>query len=97
MLWDKKRSLGVSVIESIEIGADGKILRRCPNPKCLKAGIKARSTIRPLYKCHKCGEQFDNPITRAERVKTYKSRLDGGWVDLEDSDQSCSAVTSPGA
>ena len=84
MLWDKKRSLGVSVIESIETGEDDKILRRCPNPKCLKAGIKARRTIQPLYKCYKCGEQFDDPVTRIERVKTYKSRHDGGWVDLED-------------
>jgi hypothetical protein len=84
VLWDKKRSLGVSVIESIETGDDDKILRRCPTPKCLKAGIKARRTIQPLYKCYKCGEQFDDPVTRIERVKTYKSRHDGGWVDLED-------------
>ncbi|WP_104180286.1 HNH endonuclease signature motif containing protein [Arthrobacter sp. B0490] len=83
VLWDKKRSLGMSVIEFIETGEDDKILRRCSNTTCLKAGIKARSTIRPLYKCYKCGEEFDDPITRIERVKTYRSRHDGGWDNLE--------------
>jgi len=82
VLWDKQRSLGASVIERIEVGEEDKILRRCP--MCLMAGIKARSTIRPLYKCYKCGEKFDDPDTRIARVETYRSRHDGGWVDLED-------------
>lgn len=72
MLWDKKRSLGVPLIESleslesVETGEDDRILRRCPNPKCLNVGIRARSTIQPLYKCCECGQQFDNPVARID-------------------------------
>src|SRR4051794_28063566 len=57
VLWDKRASLGVSAIERIDRGSEVKILRKCPS--CHKAGIKARKTKTPQYKCYKCGEEFD--------------------------------------
>lgn len=82
VLWDKRRLLGVSVIEDIGVGSEEKLLHRCP--ECELAGIKARKRKAPRYKCYKCGAEFDNPVSRIEVVKTYRSRHDAGWMDLED-------------
>lgn len=83
-LWDKKRLLGASTIEEIVTGSEDKILHRCPG--CGRAGIKPRKTMLPRYKCNngKCKAEFNEPVTRIERVKTYKSRHDAGWKGLED-------------
>jgi len=80
-LWDKHQVIGASVIEAIEPGADNKILRRCPS--CDRAGIKARKTGAPKYKCYKCGVEFNEPVTVIESVTTYRSRHDAGWTNLD--------------
>ena len=79
VLWDKYRLIGASVIESIATDAVDKVLYRCP--VCHKASIKQRKRMLPSYKC-KCGTQFDRPSTQIERVTTYRSCHDAGWVSL---------------
>jgi transposase-like protein len=79
--WDKKALLGASVIEEISVGSQEKILWRCP--KCKLAAIKARKGVFPRYKCYKCKAEFDDPLSRLAKVRTYRTRHDAGWVDLE--------------
>ena len=80
VLWDKKTSIGASVIESIGLGSESKTLKKCPH--CGKAGIKARKGKAPKYKCYKCGGVFDQPQTQTIPITTYQSRHDVAWVDL---------------
>lgn len=80
-LWDKDTLLGASVIEAIEVGEMEKLLHRCPD--CGRAGIKARLSKRPFYKCYECKAEFDRPTSRLQAVTTYRSRHDAAWVDLE--------------
>jgi ribosomal protein L37AE/L43A len=80
VLWDKHTLLGASSIESIEEGRRSKKFHSCP--KCDKAGIKERKTLKPRFRCHGCGATFDHPDTHSRRVRTYRSRHDVGWVDL---------------
>lgn len=79
-LWDKSVLLGISVIEEIETGVGEKVLKSCPT--CGKSSIKARKTKSPLYRCHECSSEFDEPATSATVVQTYRSRHDGGWTGL---------------
>ncbi|WP_146069672.1 HNH endonuclease [Arthrobacter sp. B0490] len=81
VLWDKKTSIGASVIEDIHHGATVKTLNRCPN--CKKASIKARRSMLPTYKCYTCKETFNHPDTIRKEVTTYETRHDVAWVDLE--------------
>jgi HNH endonuclease len=79
-IWDKKSLLGASVIESISRDPGSKRLHRCPS--CGKAGIKARKTISPRYKCYHCKATFDQPTSRTEPVTAYQSNHGVAWVDL---------------
>lgn len=80
-LWDKDRLLGLSVIEEIETETKEKLLYKCPT--CGMAGIKARKNKLPKYKCYKCGQEFDLPVTQAAMVTEYRSRHDAAWTDLD--------------
>lgn len=80
VLWDKKTSIGASVIESIATATRTKPVYSCP--VCGKAHIKARQTKRPRYKCFKCQSDFDQPITKVKEVLEYTSTHSGAWVDL---------------
>ena len=80
VIWDKQCLIGASVIEAIESWQDTKMLHRCP--ACGMAGIKARRTITPRFKCYKCKATFDEPTSRIETITAYRSRHDAGWVDL---------------
>jgi excisionase family DNA binding protein len=80
VLWDKKTSIGASVIESITMATRTKPVYSCP--VCSKAHIKARQTKRPRYKCFKCQSDFDQPITTVKEVVEYTSTHSGAWVDL---------------
>lgn len=80
-IWDKDRLLGISVIEEIEEEIKEKLLFKCPH--CGKAGIKARQTISPRYKCYECKGVFDTPDTKTARVTEYRSRHDAAWTSLE--------------
>ncbi len=80
VIWDKRCLVGASVIERIDRWQDTKVLHRCP--ECGLAGIKARKTLTPRFKCYKCKATFDVPISRTEPVTAFRSEHDVGWVDL---------------
>ncbi|MEU8379547.1 HNH endonuclease [Streptosporangium sp. NPDC048865] len=84
-LWDTDALLGLSVIESIEIGEGEKDIWFCPF--CGRADIAPRTTKTPEYICWKCKREFDQPATRRVTVKTYRSHHEAGWIDL------CGSVT----
>lgn len=79
-LWDKVALIGVSVIEQIVPGTGEKLVRKCPN--CAKASIKARSTLRPIYRCHACSATFDHPLEQVRSVKTFRATYAASWIDL---------------
>ncbi|MFJ5695084.1 HNH endonuclease [Arthrobacter sp. NPDC093125] len=80
VLWDKKTSIGASIIESIATASRTKPIYSCPI--CRKAHIKARQTKMPRYKCFRCQSDFDEPITTVKKVREYTSTHSGAWVDL---------------
>lgn len=82
-LRNKEVLLGISVIEEVITGAGMKDLHRCPS--CGKGTISHRPTLTPPYACNAtggCGHQFVEPVVESRPVTTYRSRYDGGWVDL---------------
>lgn len=81
VLWDKKSSIGVSVVDSIDRAKEEKPTYSCPN--CGRAHIKARKTKSPRYRCFKCGSEFNEPTTKIQTVSTYTSNHDTAWVGLE--------------
>lgn len=80
-LWDKRRLLGVSVVEHIETRAQEKLLFKCP--RCGKAGIKERKNLLPRYKCYKCKQVFEEPTSQQVTVTEYRSRHDAAWTSLD--------------
>jgi hypothetical protein len=80
VLWDMKRLLGLSLIETIEISQIAKTVYRCPS--CDKADFKARKVKTPQYRCHQCRAEFDEPAGEVVDVTAYRSVHDMSWVDL---------------
>jgi predicted RNA-binding Zn-ribbon protein involved in translation (DUF1610 family) len=71
----------MSVIDSIATQEATKLLKKCP--KCNLAGIKARTSKQPLYKCYKCGWEFNKPFVKKVQVLQYESHYAAGWIDLK--------------
>jgi len=82
-IWDKERLLGISVVEAIEKTVKEKLLFRCPNPQCGRAGIKERRVKSPRFRCQECGLEFDEPSTEVATVTEYRSRHDAAWTSLD--------------
>lgn len=80
-LWDKKRLLGVSVIEAIEESQDHKTLSRCT--KCATTRISLRKNTLPRYRCMKCHHEFEIPDADVVPVVRYTARYDAAWTSLE--------------
>ncbi|MEE1787722.1 HNH endonuclease signature motif containing protein [Streptomyces sp. SP17BM10] len=82
VLWNGQTLLGMSVIESIEVGSGTKDLSTCPT--CGKADIAERKTMTPKYRCwnQECKVEFAEPTVETVPVATYRSRYEPGWVDL---------------
>ena len=80
-LWDKKRLLGVSVIEEIESAQGQKLLNRCP--ECSTTRITRRKTVEPPYRCSKCRHEFATPCAEITSVVQYKARYDAAWTSLD--------------
>lgn len=82
VLWDGNTSLGLSVIEEIEVGTGTKEVSSCP--QCGKADIAPRKTMTPKYRCwtKTCKAVFDEPAVETVDVITYRARYEAGWVDL---------------
>ncbi len=83
-VWDKRRLLGVSVIEEIRNETREKPIYRCPMSTCGRSSIKERKTRSPRYRCQQCKHEFDEPIVEVIRVTQYQSRHDAAWTPLED-------------
>mgnify|MGYP000344654102 FL=1 len=81
VLWDKKASIGASVIDSIQTERKTKPVYSCP--KCVKAHIKARKTMQPRYRCFKCSENFDELVTTEKQVLEDTAAYGASWVDLD--------------
>lgn len=82
-VWDKEHLLGISVIEAIETIANDKLLFRCPNTECGRAGFKERRLKVPRFRCQRCGAVFDEPATEVAAVTEYRSRHDAAWTSLD--------------
>lgn len=80
-LWDKKRLLGISVIEEIERSRGPKVLRRCPH--CATTRISERKTVHPRYRCMKCRTAFEDPVIDVVEVDLYRARYDAAWTSLD--------------
>lgn len=82
VLWDKRRLLGTSVIESIEHGEDEKPTYRCT--KCGSSKVEFRTRMLPPIKCYKrgCGAEFDRLEPRMVDVRTYRTQHGTDWMDL---------------
>lgn len=81
VLWDKKASIGASVIDSIQTEKKTKPVYRCPN--CGRAHIKARKEKAPRYRCFKCETDFDEPDTTTKAILEYTASYAGSWVGLD--------------
>lgn len=80
-LWDKKRLLGVSVIEAIETARGSKVLHRCP--VCSTTRISNRKRVEPRYRCMKCRHEFSSPFVDIVEVDTFRARYDAAWTPLD--------------
>ncbi|MDC0159967.1 HNH endonuclease [Gemmatimonadales bacterium] len=82
-IWNKQELIGASQIEEITGGTDTKIIKKCP--QCERANIKKRKNRGKLFRCHaqNCKAEFDDPLTIAKKVTTFRSRHDAAWVELE--------------
>jgi ribosomal protein L37AE/L43A len=81
VLWNKVVLLGASRIESIDVEERSNVYFHCP--RCAGQTFKARSTVRPKWRCNACFHEFDDPDETRKRVTAYRSHHAGGWVDLQ--------------
>lgn len=81
VLWDKKTSIGMSVIDAIDIRQNTKPIYRCR--VCNRASIKKRKTLRPLYRCASCKRAFDDPWSEVIDVTEYQSTHLAQWTSLD--------------
>ncbi|MBR7742562.1 HNH endonuclease [Phycicoccus sp. BSK3Z-2] len=79
-VWDKRRLLGISVIEQIDRRPGIKALSRCP--RCGTTRISIRKSARPLHRCMKCHREFDVPDVESVEVTEYVARYDAAWTWL---------------
>lgn len=82
LLWDKKSSLGLSVISDIDVSSGYKDLHHCPF--CEKSDIKKRKTLSPLYRCGACKHEFDEPSTTYDvSVTEYRGSYSDRWLSID--------------
>ena len=81
-IWNKFELVGASLIDSINVDEGRtKEVFRCPH--CEKSTIKRRLTMHPLFKCHACSREFDDPHVREIQVDVLRSNHGSRWVALE--------------
>lgn len=97
-IWNRKRLLGVSWIESIVEATETREQFRCPNPKCLRLDMRRRRQMIPQFKCGKCSHETDNPIIEQIESEVYIARYAAGWSPVErlvDADECRSLTENP--
>jgi len=80
-LWDKKRLLGISVVEEIETSPGHKLLNRCP--ACGTTRISERKRAAPRFRCMRCHHEFTAPRPEIVDVVEYRARYDAAWTSLD--------------
>jgi hypothetical protein len=78
-LWDSTSLLGISVIESIEVGSAVKQIGRCPS--CTSTDTRRRKSD-STYKCGKCREVFVTPTTELVEVRTFTADYSAAWIPI---------------
>lgn len=80
-LWDKKKLLGISVIEQIDTSEGHKLLNRCPF--CRTTRISARKNHLPKFRCMRCKQNFEEGLSEFVQVQLFRARYDAAWVPLD--------------
>jgi hypothetical protein len=82
ILWDKRKLIGVSIIETIEVGFGVKNRYRCPF--CGSTKIKRRITKQPTFACGNqlCRRAFQIPDTEEVGITTYAAEYGANWIPL---------------
>ena len=79
-LWDGTELLGISVIESIEVGSSVKRIARCP--VCTSTDVRLRKRASSAYKCGKCKEEFSEAVFEVTAVRTFTADYAAGWTTV---------------
>lgn len=84
VVWDKRRALGVSVIDRIDEYPTIKTRYHCR--ACNSTSIKARRHRQPLYRCQQrgCGAEFDLPLVSRNEVQAYSTYHEPAWRSIEE-------------
>ncbi|MFC8530778.1 HNH endonuclease [Nocardia sp. NPDC057227] len=81
LLWNQIESLGVSVIDHINVGTADKRRARCSH--CNSTNLEQRKTMRPIYRCQNCKQKSDDPVYEdLNGITTYRSSHEQSWIDL---------------
>lgn len=82
VLWNKRESLGISVIERVSITLSRKARYRCPI--CSSTKIKRRKLHSPTFKCgdQACRGEFSTPKSETIEVTEYRADYRKKWIPL---------------
>ena len=74
--------VGMANIDTIAVRNGVKVLNRCIS--CKKTGIKKRKTMTPTYRCHQCGEVFDDPVIEEKECQLFRAEYRSSFVPLSE-------------
>ncbi|MBY6687218.1 HNH endonuclease [Rhodococcus sp. BP-149] len=97
VVWDQKRLLGASVVERVDSEPGTKEQKKCPYCGPGRS-LDERLTLTPRYKCGRCKNEFDVPLTANIDVTVYRTHHGEAWIDLAGeltAEQLRSVCTSP--
>jgi len=72
--------VGIARIEAIPQWVGSRTFNRCPI--CKVTSIKARKSVSPVFRCHKCGSVFDNPVIEERECNKYQAEYGDTFVPL---------------
>jgi len=78
VIRDAAHVLGLGRIERLEVEHERpKTRRRCP--RCATTGFKRRGSLRPTFRCGRCGHEFEHPVEEAITVTGYVAHYSSSW------------------
>ena len=78
LLRNRSGLFGIARITNIVSGSGLKEQRRCP--ECGSTSIKKRKTKEPLYRCQRCGHEFERPTTTETNVINFEARFGDTFI-----------------
>ena len=81
LVRDSRGALGVSQIDEVDRTEGVKLRLRCP--ECTSTALKARTKVRPTYRCSDCEAVFDAPDERAIEVTKYRADYGRSWLPID--------------